>query len=338
MDHAEYQTLRQGAGLADLPDRGRMAIAGSDRGDYLQGLLTNDVAALQPGGGCYAAYLTPQGRMIADMHVLADAERILLDVDAGVRGRLLQRFDDLIFTEDVTVADLTDSWAAFGVHGPAAGEVAAAVAGDAAATMALYENRTVPVDEGAVVVARIDDLGVIGYRFYVESHGAAVLRQALVDAGAAPVGAEALEAIRVESGRPVFPVDMDEDTIPLEAGIADRAISYDKGCYVGQEVIVRIMHRGQGRVARRLVGLTLSSSGGDAEGAESLPFAGSVVCRGDVEVGRVTSAVRSPTLGHPIALGYVPRELADELGAELDVAAEHGRVRGVVTALPFVAP
>ena len=128
---------------------------------------------------------------------------------------------------------------------------------------------------------------------------------------------------------------MDHDTIPLEAGISDRAISFDKGCYVGQEVIIRVLHRGQGRVARRLVGLTL----GRIDAVEpALPARGAAIFSGEDEVGRVTSAVHSPVLGEVIALGYVRRDLADAGGASVEVSSGAERVPAVVTALPFVRP
>ena len=161
-------------------------------------------------------------------------------------------------------------------------------------------------------MGRTDDLGIEGYRVVVERPAVEELRRALAAAGAVAVERAAGEAVRVESGRPAFPIDMDRDTIPLEAGIADRAISFDKGCYVGQEVIIRILHRGQGRIARRLVGLTL----GTLDAAEPAPPSrGAAIFSGDDEVGRVTSAVRSPALDGIIALGYVRRELADAGGA-----------------------
>lgn len=335
MNIADYRILRTGAGLVPSGDRGWIAVAGDDRADFLQGLLSNDIAALQPGQGCYATCLTPQGRMIADLHVFADRDRLLLDVDRGVVEPLRRRFEDLIFTEDVRLADLTAGAAGFGVHGPRSGEVTAAVAGEAAGRLAPSEYRAFDLDAGAGWLARTDDLGVEGCRVVVERAAGAALRDALTAAGAVPVERAAGEAVRVESGRPAFPIDMDQDTIPLEAGIAERAISFDKGCYVGQEVIVRILHRGGGRVARRLVGLTLASPAG-AEPAP--PARGAAILRGGDEVGRVTSAVRSPALGAVIALGYVRRELADAGGASVGIASDGGRAEAVVSALPFVPP
>ena len=337
MNVAEYEALRTGAGFVRIAGRGWIAMSGSDRADFLQGLLTNDIAAMSPGSGCYAAYLTPQGRMIADMHVLAERERVVLDVDHSVKDRLVERFDALVFTEDVAITDLTPGMAAFGLHGSGAGGVVAIVAGldgNAGDRLALYEHRAFRVGSCVAVAARIDDLGVEGYRLLVDRQAATTLHRALAEAGALEVSPGACDLVRVESGRPAFPIDMDHDTIPLEAGITERAINFDKGCYVGQEVIVRVLHRGQGRVARRLVGLTLDAADGPAA---PVPSRGAAVWRGDEQVGRVTSAVRSPGIGGVVALGYVPRELADAAGSAVGVTAGDGRVAAVVTPLPFVA-
>ena len=335
MNVADYRILRTGAGFVASADRGWIAVAGQDRADFLQGLLSNDVVALSPGNGCYATCLTPQGRMTADMYVFAQRERLLLDVDRGVADALRERLDDLVFTEDVRIEDLTAGSAGFGVHGPRAREVVAALAGAPAGALAFGGHHAFETGTGAGWVGRTDDLGIEGYRVVVERPAVEELRRALAAAGAVAVERAAGEAVRVESGRPAFPIDMDRDTIPLEAGIADRAISFDKGCYVGQEVIIRILHRGQGRIARRLVGLTL----GTLDAAEPAPPSrGAAIFSGDDEVGRVTSAVRSPALDGIIALGYVRRELADAGGAAVEVSSGTRRVPAIVTSLPFVPP
>ena len=332
MNADEYRALRDGAGFSDRTDRGRIVVTGNDRAEYLQGLLTNDVTALGDGAGCYAAYLTPQGRMLADLHLFNVGDRILLDVDGAVRAQLIERFEALVFTEDVRVTDLTESWTSYGVHGPGApGVVGTAVAASELRDLTVYHSRQVPFLDTTALVARTDELGVTGYALFVDRPRGPGLREALIAAGAVGVTPAALEVARVEAGRPAFRIDMDEQTIPLEAGIEDRAICFDKGCYVGQEVIVRILHRGQGRVARKLVGLKLSQAGT----AAAVPQRGAAVWSGDAEVGRVTSAVLSPALGTPIALGYVARGLA-ETGTRVEVTVDEGRAGAVVSALPFV--
>lgn len=333
-----YPALRTAAAWRAPAERAWIAVEGADRGRFLQGLLTNDVEGLTPGSGCYAAYLTPQGRMIADMHLLAEADRIVVDVHGSVKDRLLERWDDLIFTEDVRVTDLTPDTVAVDLCGPGAWpalvRAAGALAGESA--MTLYQHRAAAIASHPLTVARIDELGIEGYRLLMTPDVADASRRALADAGAVEADAAAWETVRIESGRPAFPIDMNGDTIPLEAGISDRAIDFDKGCYVGQEVIIRVLHRGQGRIARKLAGLTLGSAG-DSAVAGSLPAPGAAVSHdGNPQAGRVTSAVHSPALEASIALAYLPRTVAEAPGTHVAVVTEHREAPAVVTPLPFV--
>ncbi len=334
MDLTHYHAVRQSAALVDRSDRGRLLLTGADRASYLQGLLTNDIKALGPGSGCYAAWLTPQGRMIADLRVFELGDGLLLAVAGRVKDLVRDRLDQLVFSEDVRVADLTDTWAAFALYGPAASRVLAAVAAsdagdlsDHLAALQWFQNERRHVCGTPVVVAASDEIGIQGFDLFVERAHAEALRARLVEAGARVVAPEAVNVVRVESGVPEFGVDMDEDTIPLEAGIELRAISFTKGCYVGQEVIVRVRDRGHGRVARRLAGLVVDGTG--------TPHGGEAVLAGDKEVGRLTSAVFSPALDRPIALGYVHRDFV-EPGTRLVVEHAGGRISARVTALPFI--
>ena len=183
-----------------------------------------------------------------------------------------------------------------------------------------------------MAVVRSDEIGEVGFVLYAEAAAARSLAGALAGAGAAELDPETFALLRLEGGRPAFPADMNESTIPLEAGIESRAISLTKGCYVGQEVIVRILHRGQGRVARRLVGLRFDRDDAPPDAGAALLAAD----RPDAEaVGAVTTARRSPALGRPIALGYVKRELAAP-GTKLVATDGHRRLPAVVTARPFL--
>ena len=337
-----YRAARRGAAFTDLSGRGRLVLTGADRASYLQGLLTNDVAALPPGEGCYSAYLTPQGRMIADMAVVNLGDELLLDVDAGVTAMLLDRFREFVFTEDVAVEDRTAAWTALAVHGPEAARIVADVVrpagdgtplgADALSRLREYRQRSGRFADAPVAVVRSDEIGEIGFVLYADAAVARPLAETLTEAGAMELDAETFTLLRLEAGRPAFPADMDGSTIPLEAGIEPRAVSETKGCYVGQEVIIRILHRGRGRVARRLVGLRLDPG-------DPAPDAGAALHAADrpegEPVGAVTTARWSPALGRPIALGYVKRELAAP-GAE--VAAAHGdrRLPAVVSARPFL--
>ena len=336
-----YHAARRGAAFIDLSARGRIVLAGADRASWLQGLVTNDVAALGPGEGCYSAWLTPRGRMLADMVVVNLGRELLLDVAPGVTAMLFDRFRELVFTEDVTVEDRTTGWAAVGVHGPESARIVAdlvrPIEGETPlgpdALVRRLEHRQWPgrLGDTPVAVVRSDEIGEAGFVLYADAAGRP-LADALAGAGAAALDAETFTLLRLEAGRPAFPGDMDENTIPLEAGIESRALSLTKGCYVGQEVIVRILHRGQGRVARRLAGLRLGD-GAPPPAAGAALFAAD---RPDGEaVGAVTTARRSPALGRAIALGYVKRELAAP-GTELVAAHGDRRISAVVAARPFL--
>ena len=221
-----YRALRTSAARVRRIDRGVIALAGRDRAAWLQGLVTQDVAAMAPGERRYAAYLTPQGRMITDLWVAARPDRLLLDVPAPLAASLRDRLDGLIFAEDVQATDESARIAAWEVYGPLA--------------QATLPSTSLGTCQGCLYINAGDALPP--------------------DVAALPeVNLETLDVVRIEDGTPKFLVDMDEDTIPIEAGIEGRAISFTKGCYVGQEVIVRVTTRGGGRVAKKLVRLLLDA-------------------------------------------------------------------------------
>jgi folate-binding protein YgfZ len=323
-----YEAARRGAAFIDRSSvRGRLVVSGADRASYLHGLLTNDIVALKAGQGCYAAYLTAQGRMIADLWVYELGDAILLAMDGRVKETVLAKLEQFIFTEDVKVGDATETLSAVAVVGPAAARrLAAALPGiDTGRLDGLAEHGNVRVERNGqtVIVTRIVDLGESGYELYAERPAGRELISSLAAAGIVTLDEDTADAIRIEAGVPLFGRDMDEETIPLEAGIEQRAISFSKGCYVGQEVIIRVLHRGHGRVVRKLVGLRLEDG--------QAPVIGAVVHAGDREIGRVTSATVSPALLRPVALAYLHRDFL-EPGTAVSV---DGRA-AEVTALPFV--
>ena len=319
----DYRVLREGAGILDrTAARGRLRVSGADRRAYLQGLLTNDITALTPGTGCYSAYLTPQGRMIADMRVFELGDALLVDLERDVTETVRARWDQFIFSEDVKVESIGAATAQIGVYGPKA---AAIVKGAlSVADLPLHGNSRSEFQGLPSIVLRSDDVGADGFDIVLPLDLGAALIERLTRAGASVVSDEAADICRIEAGRPRFHVDMDEETIPLEAGIEDRAISLTKGCYVGQEIIIRVLHRGHGRVARKLVGLVFDP-------AAAVPPRAEKVASGDRDIGSITSAVRSPTLERTIALAFVHRDFT-ELGTPVIVAGS----AATVSSLPLV--
>ena len=317
-----YTAAREGAVVLDRHGRGRIVLTGPDRLSYLQGLLTNDVAALSAGSGCYAALLTPQGRMISDMRVLELGDRVLLDVPRHVSDQVAAHLGNFIFSEDTAVEDVTATTSQLTVIGPAS---ASALGIEAVPP---YASRPLDVAGEKTIAVGNDDFGVPAVDLFFPSASRPTILAALDAAGVCTVDEDVADVLRIEAGTPAFGIDMTNDTIPLEAGIEGRAISLTKGCYVGQEVIIRVLHRGQGRVARRLVGLTFPADG-------QPPARGERLHAGERQIGTVTSSARSPAVGRPIALGYVHRDFS-EPGTVVE-SGEAVRQAATVTSLPFSA-
>jgi tRNA-modifying protein YgfZ len=325
----QYRAVRESSGFIDRSGRARIALHGQDRKTFLHALLTNDIANLSPGTGCYATLLSAQGRMVADMRVFELGDVILLDVARGVRDVLLTKFDQLLFSEDVQLGDVTNVFGCISVQGPQSpGVVAVTAGGDATALAgwAPYQNARFNRSGEVVIVARLDEFGLPGYLLFTSMTALPDLAAALSLRGVTLVDDDAANVLRVEAGVPEFLTDMTDEIIPLEAGIEQRAISYTKGCYPGQEVIIRIRDRGHGRVVRKLVGMLIDG--------DTIPASGDAVHAGGKEAGRVTSAVFSPARLQPIALGYVHRDFA-EPGSAVEVVHGDARLRAVVAVLPF---
>lgn len=313
----QYRTIASGAGWLDASARGRLRFEGPDAASFLHALVTNDVAGVPPGRGVYAAWLTPQGRMITDLRLLRDADRVLAEVPDGLAPALATRFDQLIFAEKVAVFDDTTATRMVVVLGSLAASVVASVAGVPEADVS-----ALPIlghlTSGDLRVVRIDDVALPNFVIWMPADRWDATIDALAGAGVVEVPAALHDALRVECGRPRFGADMSTDTIPLEAGLLERAISTSKGCYVGQEVIVRILHRGGGRVVRQLVQLTAGA------GETVVPAVGTAVLDQGREVGAITSAALGPATERVVALGYVHRDSAVvgrrlQLGGGLEV-------------------
>jgi folate-binding protein YgfZ len=292
---AQYRVLRESAGALRRTGRRVFAVDGPDAADYLQGQLTNDVEALEPGTGCYSALLDRKGRMQADMRVLRHEAGFVIDTEPETGDAVLRHLSMYKIGRDVEVSDRSAERALISVIGPAAAQIVLDGPPGPEGThrrvqLAGVDAAAIATDVGVDLLAGTEDVE-------------AVLAE-LERRGAEPVGEEAAEIVRVESGRPRFGREMSATTIPQEAGINERAVSFTKGCYIGQETVARLHYKGKPN--RRLVGLRLSAG----------VAAGDPIRLGDRELGSVGTAVLSPARG-PIALAIVRREA--ELGDTVTV-------------------
>jgi len=306
---AQYRQLREECGLVDRSERAVVAVTGPDAAEYLQGQLTNDVESLAVGEGQYAALLDRKGHMQSDMRVLRSGEEeILVETEGLARGAVVRHLTMYSIGREVAVADASDERAVLSLIGPRSVEIAGSAA--------LPENFCGSTAIGGVECLAVGTRDGIDLIATTEERGR--LREALLEAGAVEVSPAAAEILRIESGVPRFGAEMGNETMPAEAGIVEDAVSFTKGCYIGQETVARLHYKG--RPNRHLRGLRLS---GQAEPGAALRL-------GEKEVGRLGSAGVSPALG-PIGLAILRREA--EPGAELAVG-EDG-VTAEVTALPF---
>lgn len=330
----EYRAVREGAGLADRSgDRARVRLWGKDPVKMVHGLVTNDLLAAPAGQGVLAAMLTPKGRTLAELRVFrrttpGGTAEVWLDLARealeGTREHL-KKFVPPMFAR---WADVTDSTGCLGVYGPRAREAAGRALG--AEVPALAEDAFVEAafaGERVMVAGTRAAGGEEGFELFADAGVLPALWEALAQAGARPIGFAALETLRVEAGRPRYGAELTEEIIPTEAyestGLMERAVSFGKGCYTGQEVIVRIAHRGH--VNRHLRGLLLGEH--PAPPART-PLFNPATGR---ESGWVTTAAASPRLGQTVALAFVRRELGP--GATVRVGAADGP-EATVAALP----
>jgi folate-binding protein YgfZ len=306
---AQYRQLREECGLLERAGRGVLRVSGPDGAEYLQGQLTSDVESLAPGEGQYAALLDRKGHMQADLRVLRPAaEEILLEVEPEGRGAALRHLQMYSIGREVTVTDVSEESAVLSLVGPRSVDIAG--------TAALPEHCC-----EAASLAGVECLAVgtrDGIDLIVPTAERERVTGALCEAGAVPVSAQAAEIVRVEAGVPRFGAEMGTATMPAEAGIVEQAVSFTKGCYIGQETVARLHYKG--RPNRHLRGLRLSAPAA----------AGAPVRLGEKEVGTLGSAVVSPALG-AVGLAILRREA--EPGVE--VAVGEDGVTAAVVDLPF---
>ena len=313
----QHRALTESCGLLDRSERGKLALSGAGAVEFLNGQVTNELLGLQPGEGCYAAFLTHKGKMLGDLRILAVAsspdgalEELLLDTERVALQDLFDMIRRFKIGYRVELHKRTVERGLLSLIGPQA----AAIAG--AESLPQHEHANAPVSiEGLPALAIRTDVGV---DLLCDGADTAALRELLRERGALAVGEQVAECLRIERGRPRYGIDIDAATIPQEAGLNERAVSFTKGCYVGQETVARLHYKGKPN--RHLRGLLLSAP---AAGGETLQL-------GERVVGTLASVALSPALG-PIALALVRREA--EPGATLSVGEDATSAR--VVELPF---
>jgi folate-binding protein YgfZ len=335
----EYAAVREGgAGIIDLSARGRILVSGSEAVPFLNGLITNDMKTLAENNWMPAAFPNVQGRLIASVRVVRLKDEgtgksvrpaFLIDTEPATHERVLKTIERFTLAGDFHVTDKTNHTALLSVQGKKAARIVRSVLGEEAAELATNQALQTRAQQGNmtgdVTVMRATHTAEDGFDVIVNSDQAGAMWDALLGAGARPVGYDALEILRIEAGLPRYGPDMDETNVVTETAL-DDAVSYTKGCYVGQEIIARIKYRGH--VAKKLSGLAFAQ-------AEKVDVGAVIKAADGKEVGRLTSVTYSPYLGSTIALGYLKYDYL-EPGTNVKVISGTEEFEARVTELPFV--
>jgi len=288
-----YDALRTHAAWLDVSARGKIKLTGEDRARLLHALTTNHIQQLTPGAGCYAFFLNDKGRILADANVLCLADHFLLDIEPETRETLYQHLDHFIIADDVTLEDRTNATAGIAIEGPESADVLRR----AGAT--LPEQDYASTAWGDRLIARINSTGSLGFFVFAPLEEKSALIAALESAGAVPADPEAFRIVRLEHGKPRYGDDITDRFLAQEAN-QPHALNFNKGCYLGQEIVERVRSRGQ--VHRVLMPLQLDT--------KTPPPPGSKLHIGETNVAEITSAAFSPALDRVVALGYVRTEHA----------------------------
>jgi len=298
---------------------------------FLHGQVTNEIKGLLPRAGCYAALVTAKGRMQSDLNIYNLGDELLLDFEPGLTAMVSQRLEKYIIADDVQVVDVAAIYGLLSIQGPNAGEVIRVLSlFKEIPANAFGSSKTSDLKLGELYLTNHSRTGTTGFDLFVPNSSLLTVAQQL-DGAAKSVkgrycGWSALEMVRIEAGIPRFGLDMDETNFPQESGIGSQAVSYSKGCYIGQEILNRL--HTMGHVNRQLCGLRLPDR------VPTLPVKGDKLFYEGKEVGYITSALASPALNANIALGYV-RTQTSHAGCELSVGSRVGDIIAHVVELPF---
>ena len=331
----EITAVRSAIGISDLSYRGRLRVNGPDRSIYLNRIVSNAVEGLSVGQGNYNLILTNRGKIISDMTLVITENEIDLMTTSSESKKLLHtELDKYQITEDITITDLTHQSGIISINGPKSTDLAESILDCSLDDLDEHHSivRQIHISSSMaqewVTCVRVNETGEVGYNLLVEKASLIPeLWQKLLDKGQSyqipPVGLSALEILRIEAGIPKFGAELDDSIIPLEAEL-DRAISFDKGCYIGQEIVARMKYRGHPN--KLLRGLEIE--------ADQPPQPGDQIFDGSKLVGRITSTTKSISFGQTIAMCYIRNAYTDQ-GSTVEVKTNEGRKSGRVVLLPF---
>jgi folate-binding protein YgfZ len=316
---AEFHALISASGAYAIPSRARISLTGGDRVRWLNGMVTNNIRDLEPGSGVYAFLLNPQGHILGDLYAYNREESLLIDTDQLQAEKMLAVFDKYIIMDDVEVANISQQLTSVGIAGPKSREALLA-AGFGVSALKPLQFVDITWQQAKVILVRGDNPSVESFELLLAPGDAGRVSDALIQAGATPVGTAALELLRIAAGIPRYGVDIRERDLPQETE-QERALNFSKGCYIGQEIVERIRSRGQ--VRRKFTGFEIDGP---------VPAAGSKILVDGKDVGEITSAASLPVTegGRRLALGYLRREVATS-GKHI----EAGGSAATVANLPF---
>ena len=298
---SECEAVRKGVGILDLSHRGKIEVSGKDRVSFLHRVLSNDIQSLGLGTGAYAMLLNAQGRILADVNVFVFANTLLLDTEGGLQKKIVEALEKLHVTEEVGFRDMTDEWILVSLQGPKAQALVTTFIHGPVTLLDEFNHTNVTILDTPATLIRRSVTGEKGFHLLIpKERGEPIVKRILEIGkmyGIRPVGSSAYEILRIEAGIPRYGIDMDENVMLPETGLEGIAASETKGCYPGQEVVARI--KTYGGLLRKLSGLVFDKG--------ALPKTGEKVFKDREEIGFITSACHSPTLGKGLALAYLKK-------------------------------
>ena len=339
---SEHLAVRSSAGIMDMTQRGKILISGKDRAKFLQNILSQDINKLTPGTGGNATLLNTKGHMLAYMRIYSEEDSFLIDTEPGETDKIIEILNRYLFREDVKIEDVTLKYGLVTVQGPRSREIVCRLSGTDIKDLEECNHLNLTINNINCKIARTTYSGEEGYNIYAPWDDIKAVFSSEIN----PFGLAAYNSLRIEAGIPLYSIDMDEDTIPIEANL-DHAISYTKGCYVGQETIARIKFKGH--VNRILTGFSISfmpfgTEFNSVPETRAVPENRIIPQKGDriytvadkneLNIGVITSACFSPTLNKSIAIGYL-RTGSNEPGTQVLIESKPHKISAVVTALPF---